>query len=136
MDVVTYKVGKFIDSKSHPMRGISCHEKSYNYVNLISKCITIYALRNLFNLTNPKQFNWGTCLASYTKVKNSSCQLENVIAWKKKGKKKLTKQKMIENNRKLYFFISVLKLALPNKYYILLFNKFFFLFTNNYSMLP
>ena len=100
MDVVTYKVGEFIDSKSHPMRGISCHEKSYNYVNLISKCDYDLCITQSFKLTNPKQFNWGTCLASNTKSQKQLMRIGKCDCLKKKGKKKKPNKK----NRNLYFF--------------------------------
>ena len=98
MNVVTYKVGEFIDSKSHPMRGISCHEKSYNYVNLISKCDYDLCITQSFQ--THKSETVGTCLASNTKGQKQLMRIGKCGCLKKKGKKKKPNKK----NRNLYFF--------------------------------
>ena len=56
----------------------------------------IYALRNLFKLTNPKQFNWGTCLAINTKSQKQLMRIGKCDCLKKKGKNKKNQTKKIE----------------------------------------
>lgn len=87
MDVVTYKVGEFIDSKSHPMRGISCHEKSYNYVNLTSKCDYDLCITQSFQTHKSETIQLGHMLSKLHKSQKQLMPIGKCDCLKKKGKK-------------------------------------------------
>ena len=88
MDVVTCMVGEFIDSKSHPMRGISCHEKSYNYVNLISRCDYDLCITQSFQSHKSETVQLGHMLSKLHKSQKQLMPIGKCDCLKKKKGKK------------------------------------------------